>query len=124
MQQRRPVNLNFLTIKFPITAWVSILHRLSGALVFLLIPVLLWMLQESLSSETRYYGLINQLHHPLIKTLLFGFLAALFYHFIAGVRHLLMDIHIGESKHEGKVGAWLVLGVSLIISISIGCWLW
>ena len=82
------------------------------------------MLQESLVSERRFVALVQTLHHPILKIFLWGTLAALFYHFIAGVRHLLMDIHIGESKREGRVGAGLVLSLALIMTVILGIWLW
>jgi len=122
--KRRPVNLNFATIHFPVTAWVSIAHRLSGILVFLLIPVLLWMLRESLASQERFTALVHLFSSPMVKISLWILLAALLYHWIAGIRHLLMDIHVGESKAGGKRGAWLVIVLSLIAFTLVGYWLW
>lgn len=118
--KKRPVNLNFFTIHFPITAWVSIGHRLSGFFLFLMIPALLWVLQESLASEQRWQDLARVLQHPVLYWSLWLFVAALIYHLIAGIRHLLMDIHIGESKAGGKIGAWLVMGASLLLLAAIG----
>ncbi len=122
--KRRPINLDLRTIHFPVTAWVSVLHRASGAFVFLVIPVILWMLQESLASEQRYITLFERLQHPLIKVMLWIFLSALLYHSIAGVRHILMDFHIGESKKEARAGAWVVLTLVGISFLILGYWLW
>jgi succinate dehydrogenase / fumarate reductase cytochrome b subunit len=123
--KRRPINLNFLTIHFPVTAWVSIAHRLSGFFLFLIIPALLWMLQESLASESRFGDLKAILHTPLVYGCLWILLMALLYHLVAGIRHLLMDIHIGgESKKEGRISAWWVVSVSLILFVASGYWLW
>ena len=122
--KKRPINLNFFTLYFPITAWVSIAHRLSGILVFLLIPVLLWILQESLASKERYQGLVHLFQGRFAMFLLWGSLSALLYHLVAGTRHLLTDLHIGESKQGGKRGAWLVIGISVLLIALIGYWLW
>ena len=118
--KQRPTNLNFLTIHFPITAWVSILHRLSGFYVFLCIPILLWVLQESLASEERLSALKNTFSGPLFTSILWLLAAAFIYHLVAGIRHLLMDVHIGESKAGGRRGAWLVLIISFLLLISAG----
>lgn len=121
--KQRPVNLNFLTIHFPITAWVSIGHRLSGIFVFLLIPVFLWALQESLISNERMMSLKNLMMSAWVKGIIWILLTALFYHLIAGIRHLLMDIHIGDTKIIGRFSAQLVVGLAIISSISVGYWL-
>lgn len=121
--KQRPVNLNFFTIHFPITAWVSIGHRLSGIFVFLLIPVFLWALQESLISNERMMSLKNLMMSAWVKGIVWILLTALFYHLIAGIRHLLMDIHIGDTKVIGRLSAQLVVGLAIISSISVGYWL-
>ena len=122
--KRRPVNLNLFTIRFPVTAWVSIAHRLSGVFIFLLIPFLLWILQESIVSEAHFMRLSAILSQPSIQAILWFFLGALLYHWIAGVRHLLMVIHVGESKAKGRLGAWLVIIIFLTFCGVIGYWLW
>lgn len=124
MMKRRPINLNFLTMHFPVTAWVSIAHRLSGFLVFLLIPLLLWMLQESLTSSGRFLLLKQTLQNPFMTVVIWIFLTAFFYHFLAGARHLCLDIHIGESKQGGRISAWSVIALSFIVFCLIGYWLW
>jgi succinate dehydrogenase / fumarate reductase cytochrome b subunit len=122
--KRRPVNLNFFTLHFPVTAWVSVAHRLSGIFVFLMIPGLLWMLQESLASEARFQSLGVFFSHPIAVVGLWLLLAALLYHWVAGLRHLLMDIHIGESKTGGRMGAWLVICISFGLILLLGYKLW
>jgi succinate dehydrogenase / fumarate reductase cytochrome b subunit len=118
--KHRPTNLNFLTIHFPVTAWVSVAHRLSGIFVFLMIPGLLWMLQESLASKERFLGIAGFFSQPVAIIGLWLLLAALLYHWVAGVRHLLMDMHIGESKIGGRVGAWFVICISFIFILLLG----
>jgi succinate dehydrogenase / fumarate reductase cytochrome b subunit len=122
--KRRPINLNFFTIHFPVTAWVSVAHRLSGIFVFLMIPGLLWILQESLASKARFHSLGAFFSHPIAVIGLWLLLAALLYHWVAGLRHLLMDIHIGESKIGGRIGAWLVICISLGFILLLGYKLW
>lgn len=113
MVKDKPIFLNVFQIRFPITAWVSILHRLSGITLFLFIPLLLWMLQESLTSETQFNNLIQILRQPVLRFGVWIAIAALIYHWVAGIRHLLMDLHIGESKVMGKLSAWIVLAISM-----------
>ena len=91
MNKQRPVNLNLFTIKFPIPAIVSILHRISGVIVFLLIPLLLWMLHASLASVEQFDALRDTLDSPLIRFTLWVGLSALLFHLVAGIRHLFMD---------------------------------
>ena len=124
MKDSRRINLNLLTIRFPITAITSILHRISGVFLFLLIPLLLWMLQMSLNSHWNYLEVLDYLDHPFFKLIIFALLASLIYHFFAGVRHLLMDAHIGESKEGGRIGSIAILIVSCACLILAGVWLW
>lgn len=122
--KQRPTNLNFLTIHFPVTAWVSVAHRLSGIFVFLMIPALLWVLQESLVSKARFLELALFFKHPALVVMLWLFLSALLYHWIAGMRHLLMDIHIGESKKGGRRSAWIVICISFALMLLLGYKSW
>jgi succinate dehydrogenase / fumarate reductase cytochrome b subunit len=124
VNNQRPKNLNLFTIRFPIPAIVSILHRISGLILFLLIPVLLWALQLSLASEYHFNELQQALTTPCAKIIIFCALAALIYHFVAGIRHLLMDIHIGEELKSGRIGAILTMIISLLLIIMTGIWLW
>ena len=124
MKNKRPVNLDLRTIRLPLPAIVSILHRASGVVLFLLIPLLLWMLQMSLTSAWTYTQLQDLLLHPLVKIVIFGLLASLIYHLVAGVRHLFMDAHIGDTKEGGRLGAKCVMFVSAVLIILVGVWLW
>lgn len=123
-KQVRPKNLNLLTIQFPIPAIISILHRISGVILFLLIPFFLWALHFSLSSESHFATLHDFFEAPLVKFILWGVLSAFIYHFIAGIRHLLMDVHIGEALQSGKRGAQLVIVLTLLFMVLTGIWLW
>lgn len=124
MNKQRPVNLNLFTIKFPIPAIVSILHRISGVLVFLLIPFLLWLLQASLSSIEQFDALYEIFDGILVRFILWVLLSALLFHLIAGIRHLLMDTGLGESLKAGQFSAWLVIFLGAFLTICVGIWLW
>lgn len=123
MNRQRPVHLNLFTIKFPIPAIVSILHRLSGLLLFFLIPFLLWMLQQSLASHDTFLALKNSFSYLLVKGVIGLLLMGLIYHFFAGIRHLLMDMGIGESLKAGRLSAKLVFVVSGLVMVLVGFWL-
>lgn len=124
VNNHRPKNLNLFTIRFPIPAIVSILHRISGIILFLLIPLFLWGLKLSLASLEDFDRLKDFLSTPIMKFLIWAFLSAFIYHFVAGIRHLLMDIHIGEELKSGRFTAILTMIVSIFFIIIIGVWLW
>jgi len=114
----RPKNLDLRTIRLPINALVSILHRLSGCVLFLLIPIILFTLFQTLKSENDFNNLKFILALPKLKIIYFVLLWPFFHHFYAGIRHLAMDIHFATSLvkaiYTGKVV--LVLGfVSTLI---------
>ncbi|MGB6976996.1 MAG: succinate dehydrogenase, cytochrome b556 subunit [Gammaproteobacteria bacterium] len=121
--QQRPVFLPVLKYRYPITAIASILHRISGVILFLVIPLLLCALQASLSSAQGFQRLKTALHHPLAISILWIILAALFYHLVAGIRHLLMDIGVGESRQAGRTTAWIVILVTVVLLIVTAIWL-
>lgn len=124
MNQKRPVNLDLTSMKFPVMAIVSILHRVSGVILFFLFPLVLYCLQYSLQSALAFDALSDFLASPLMRLLLWLFSAALAYHFFAGLRHLLMDLGYGESLEAGRRSAILVLVLSVIATLLLGIWIW
>jgi len=124
VNKKRPVNLDLVTIRFPITAISSILHRISGVILFFCIPIMLYFLQCSLKEPASFDALHSAFQSFPLKLLNFLIISALIYHFIAGIRHLLMDCGIGENKTSGKVGAKIAIIVSVISIIVWGAWLW
>jgi succinate dehydrogenase / fumarate reductase cytochrome b subunit len=124
VNDKRPRNLNLFTIRFPIPAIVSILHRISGFVLFLLIPFALWGLNLSLSSPDEFDNIHALLSTPFAKFLIWVSLAAFIYHFVAGIRHLLMDIHIGEELKSGRLSAVLTLIISILLILLLGIFLW
>ena len=124
MKTSRPINLNLFSIKWPVTALVSIAHRVSGILLFLATALLLYLLDLSLQSEAGFRQAADLLASPAASFLIWLVVVALLYHLIAGSRHLLMDIGIGESWRAGKSAATAVIVFSLIGAILAGFWLW
>lgn len=127
MNKKRPVNLDIGTIRLPITSYVSILHRVSGVILFFAVAVLLFLLEISLKSERSFESLRVWFANPLFQFIIWGCLAAFAYHVIAGLRHLIMDFGYGEDSFEaGRRTAWVtaVLAIITILVITIGVFLW
>lgn len=121
---KRPINLNLLTIRFPITAIVSILHRLSGFLLFLAIPVFLMLMTLTLQSPEAFFTVHVCFEHPLMKLFLLGFFAALFYHLFAGIRHLFMDAGVADTLKSAQWTAGFVMVATLVLTSLMGIYLW
>lgn len=124
MSKERPVNLDIGTIKLPITSYVSILHRASGIFLFVGTGLLLWMLAASLQSAQGFAELQEFLGSIIAKFAVWLVLAALIYHSVAGVRHLIMDFGIGEDLEGGQLGAKFTLVCSVILALLAGVWVW
>ncbi|XKY24041.1 succinate dehydrogenase, cytochrome b556 subunit [Pseudomonas luteola] len=124
MNSKRPVNLDLRTIKLPITAYTSILHRISGVILFIGLAALLYGLDLSLSSEDGFARVKAFLEYPLVKLVIWAVLSALLYHLVAGVRHLIMDMGAGETLQGGKLGSQIVLIVSAVLIVLVGVWIW
>ena len=122
--KKRPVNLDIGTIKLPITSYVSILHRVSGVIMFFSVAIFLWMLESSLASEQSFNELGGLLSNPICQFIIWGSLAALAYHAIAGIRHLIMDFGFGEdSFYAGRNSAWAALVLSVVVIALITWWI-
>ena len=121
--KNRPKNLNLFTIRLPINAVVSILHRASGVGLFLALPLVLLALQYSLGSPESYAILTNLFDSWFIKLLLIGLAWAFFHHFFAGIRHLLQDIHwmtsLQKARFSGKAVLYLVALAVAIFAVVI-----
>ena len=121
----RPVYLNLLAIRQPVPAIVSILHRISGAVLFLVgLPVALWALETSLATPDGFQRVAAYFAHPLARIVLLGLVWAYLHHLIAGVRHLLADVHIGLDLHGARQSAAVALVLALLLTIAIGVRLW
>jgi len=124
LNSQRPVNLDLRTIKLPITAYTSILHRISGVILFFGIAIMLYGLDLSLTSEEGFAQVKDCLSSPLAKLIIWGLLSALLYHLVAGIRHLVMDAGVGESLEGGKLGSKIVLVISVVLILLAGVWIW
>ena len=109
----RPVYLHLFRLHLPITGWVSILHRVSGALLFFSLPVLVWGFTLALSSEAGFARVTTYLTTPVAKLLMLVLVGGLAHHFFAGLRHLAMDVHWGVSLSSAR---W----TSLIVFLATG----
>lgn len=124
MASKRPMFLNLMQIRFPVTAIVSILHRVTGVLMFLALPGLLYLARASLLSPESYQQLQQDLQMGWLKCLFWLLLAALSVHIFAGVRHIVMDLGWGESFKAACGSAWLVLVLAGLSAMLVGVWLW
>ncbi|MES2547969.1 MAG: succinate dehydrogenase, cytochrome b556 subunit [Pseudomonadota bacterium] len=123
--KNRPKNLNLFTIRLPINAVVSILHRASGVGLFLALPLIILAFKTSVDSPSSYFLLTHMLNTWYVKLLLIGLSWAFFHHFFAGIRHLLQDIHWMTSLHKARFSSRVVLWlVGLSVSIfALAIWL-
>jgi succinate dehydrogenase / fumarate reductase cytochrome b subunit len=121
---RRPKYLNLVQIRLPLPALTSFLHRVSGALLFLAIPALLILLQQSLGSAAGFDAAGARLAHPLVKLFLLVLTWSYLHHFFAGIRFLLLDLHIGVDLPQARITAALAILVSVVLTLLIGIWLW
>jgi succinate dehydrogenase / fumarate reductase cytochrome b subunit len=103
--------------KLPPSGWVSILHRISGASLFLFLPLLLWLFDLSLMSELSFERLRAIAGHWLVKLVLLGLLWAFIHHAIAGIRYLLLDVDIGLNKSAARKSAIVVLAISVPLTL-------
>ena len=109
MNSKRPVNLDLGKFHFPLPAITSILHRISGIIIFVGVAFLLYGLQLSLSGEEGFSRVNELLNSFLAKLIIWGILSALLYHLVAGIKHLLMDMGIGEELESGRIAAKLTI---------------
>lgn len=107
-----------LSYRLPAPGVVSILHRISGALLFLLLPWLLWLFELSLTSELSFERLRAVASHGLAKLVLVAVLWGLLHHLIAGIRYLVLDLHIGVEKEAARRSAVAVLAISLPLTLA------
>jgi len=111
----RPVYLNLLRIHLPLPGWVSILHRVSGALLFAALPLGVWALSVSLADEAGFQRIADRVTHPLAKSVLLLLIWAFVHHLLAGLRHLALDVHWGvELRHARQTGSAVLLATGLI----------
>lgn len=116
-----------LQYRLPPAGWVSILHRVSGALMFVLLPLIVWLLDVSLGSEISYERFSNAFVAGigfvpafLLKLIVLALIWAYLHHFIAGLRHLWMDVTHSVSLQQGRISAIVTLAASGVLTLLLG----
>ena len=124
VRKQRPKHLAINQIRLPLPGIVSILHRVSGAGLFLLLPFLLYLLDRSLGSPETFETFAAVVDNGFIKLILFGLLWAYLHHFCAGIRFLMLDMHKGVDLEPARKSSKIVLVVSITLTLIIGVVLW
>ena len=124
MSKARPKHLNLLQIRQPAPAIVSILHRISGALLFLFLWLFLAALDRSLASPEAFADVKSTFAHPLAKLVALGLLWAYLHHSFAGIRHLGLDLRLGIELPQARATAFALLILGFGLTLVIGVLLW
>ncbi len=119
MADTRPVYLNLLKIRLPITGVVSIAHRVSGLLLFLAIPFSIYIIDLSLASESGFEQSMNLLQYPLVQLILLLLVWSFVHHLLAGIRYLALDFDLGVDKTGSRVSSMIVFVSEIIIVVAI-----
>lgn len=122
--KKRPVFLEINNIRLPIPGIVSILHRISGVILFVMLPVLLCLLGSSLSSGEAFESYKSLVGNPIVKLILIGVMWAFWHHFLAGIRFLLLDAHKGLDLPTARLTAKIVFAAALVLTVILGVLLW
>lgn len=120
----RPKHLNLMQIRLPVPGIISIMHRISGAVLFLLIPLLLWLFQTSLESVASFAEFRSVVAHPLMKLVLLGLLWGYLHHLLAGLRHLFLDLDLGTELATARLTSMIVLATGIVLTLLVGGALW
>ena len=123
MKSNRPINLSLSQVisvnsKSPI-AIASIMHRISGIILFLLIPVMLWLLQTSLASVESFETVFDNV---LVRFVAWIFVAAISYHFVMGMKHLFADMGMHEELKSGRTAAVVSFVIAAILIVASFVW--
>ena len=119
----RPVNLDLTSFRLPVAAIASILHRISGIVLFFGVGYFVYLLSLTLKSPETFDWVFNAVGTTYHGLLVWGVLTAVAYHFFAGVRHVLMDFHIGVSLRASRLSSWTVLALTALASFGMGWWI-
>ena len=124
MARPRPKYLNLVQIRLPVPGLVSILHRVSGAALFLFIPFLLTLFEMSLQSAQTYARFKAVFSHWAVKLILIGLAWAYLHHLLAGVRHLALDLHYGTDLAPARATSWAVIVGAVFLTVVFGALIW
>ncbi len=124
VKPKRPINLKLTTFAYPPMAIASILHRLSGILLFVLLPFIFYILSLSLGSADSFRHLQEMFCCPLPKITVWLFGSALTYHSFAGIRHMIADLGWGETVQVARWSAYLVMILTVLSILFLGMLIW
>lgn len=125
LQKERPKYLNLVKIRQPLPAVISILHRITGILLFFPgIPLLLCTLELMLGSQSDYEKLHSFLLNPVIKGWLLLFLWFFLHHLFAGIRYLALDLHYGIMLSQARASSKLVFVTGIVLTLIVGVIIW
>lgn len=124
LKKERPKHLDLTKIRLPVPGIVSILHRISGAGLFLMLPLLIYLFDLSLASAESFERFKSLVASPLVKLILLGLTWAYSHHFCAGIRYLFLDLNKGIELKPARASAKAVLAVSLTLTVILGVALW
>ena len=124
MAKPRPKYLNLFQIRLPVAGMVSIMHRVSGAVLFLFLPFLLTLFEMSLESAQTFNRFKATMSHWMIKLIVIGLAWAYLHHLCAGIRHLALDLHYGLELPGARSSSYLVLAVSIALTVVAGVLIW
>jgi succinate dehydrogenase / fumarate reductase cytochrome b subunit len=124
MASSRPKYLNLIQIRLPVPGLVSILHRVSGAALFLMLPVLLALFAMSLESPQTFAHFKAAFSHWAVKLVLIGLAWAYLHHLCAGIRHLALDLDYGTELPRARASSWAVLAVSAVLTLAAAALIW
>lgn len=122
--KQRPVFLEIPNIRLPVPGIVSILHRISGVILFMSLPLLLCFFAGTLSQESAFDSYRAFVSHPVVKLGLIVMLWAYLHHSAAGIRFLLLDAHKGLELQTARTTAKAVFVLALVLTVILGAWLW
>ena len=121
---RRPKYLDLLRIRLPLPGIISIMHRMSGAVLFFALPLLLYWFQQSLTSVATFSALKAAFSHRLAKIIVLGLLWGFFHHLCAGLRHLALDMHLGNGLTAARRSSAIVLIAGVLLTFIVAALLW
>jgi succinate dehydrogenase / fumarate reductase cytochrome b subunit len=124
MAKPRPKYLNLVQIRLPIPGIVSIMHRVSGGVLFLFLPFLLTLFEMSLESAQAFNRFKGTMSHWLVKLIVIGLVWAYLHHLCAGIRHLALDLHYGMELSAARASSNLVLVVSIALTLVAAVLIW
>ena len=121
----RPKYYDLNLAHLPPPGLLSILHRISGALLFFpILPALLYLMHSALGSEAGFTRWSEFLGRPIVKLVMLGVIWAYAHHFFAGIRFLLLDVHVGVDKPTARTSAVVVMVLGVVATVVIGWCLW